>query len=242
MRQLYIISYMIELNDIKLVVFDLDDTLYPESEFVEGGFRNIGAMLAEGNLKMTHQLLEKMKYLLHSGRRDIFQVVLADMRRQSGPDQVQELLRVYRTTDRPLKLFLDAELAIDRYRGGGLKLGMLTDGPVEAQKTKVRLLDIEKRLDRLLYTEEYGPEFGKPCPHCFERIMQEFGVTAAQCVYIADNEEKDFFGPKSLGWRTVKVRRSGGIYLHRVGKDEQYKAEFTVHSFDELSFVSSERQ
>lgn len=230
---------MIELNDIKLVVFDLDDTLYPEAEFVEGGFRNIGAMLAEGNLKLTHQLLEKMKYLLHAGRRDIFQVVLGDLQRQSSPDQIRELLRIYRTTDRPLKLFPDAELAIDRCRGAGLKLGMITDGPVEAQKTKVRLLDVEKRLDRLVYTEELGPEFGKPCPHCFEGMMKEFGVDPGQCVYIADNEEKDFYGPRSLGWRTVRVRRAGGIYLHRTAKDEQYKAEFTIHSFDELSFAPS---
>jgi putative hydrolase of the HAD superfamily len=228
---------MIEMQEVKLVVFDLDDTLYPEAEFVEGGFRNIGSMLAEGNLNLTRQILEKMKYLLHAGRRDIFQVVLADLKRQSSPEQITELVRVYRTTDRPLKLFLDADLAIDRYRGSGLILGMVTDGPVEAQKTKVRLLDIEKRLDRIVYTEQYGPEFGKPCPHCFELLMKEFGVEPGQCVYIADNESKDFVAPNLLHWRTIKIVRSGGIYLHHAGKDEQYKAGYTIHSFDELSVI-----
>jgi putative hydrolase of the HAD superfamily len=41
-----------------------------------------------------------------------------------------------------------------------------------------------------------------------------------QCVYIADNPIKDFISPNRLGWRTIRIRRSGGIHADLICSDE----------------------
>ena len=37
-------------------------------------------------------------------------------------------------------------------------------------------------------------------------------VPHAQCVYIADNAKKDFVAPNALGWTTIQIVRSDGVY------------------------------
>ncbi|MFA5865367.1 MAG: HAD family hydrolase [Phycisphaerae bacterium] len=228
---------MITIDDIQLVVFDLDDTLYPEADFVEGGFRNVAAALVGNDPSLIDQLVRKMRSLLKAGRRDIFQTILAEMKKEPTPEQISQLVKNYRTADRPLTLFPDAERAIDRFRQNELILAILTDGPAESQQTKVKLLDLEKRFDQIIYTGQYGPEFAKPNPHCFEILMNKFGVEPSRCIYIADNEVKDFLAPNILGWRSVKVTRPTGIYFHLPPKDENYKPEYSIESLDDIDII-----
>jgi len=226
---------MVVIDGIKLVVFDLDDTLYPEWDFVEGGFRNVAACLAGDSAELADRLVGKMKELIRSeGRGAIFQAILTDLGLEATSERVSELVGVYRTSERPLAFFPDSARAIERFREAGFLLAVLTDGAISSQATKVRLLDLERKVDRVIYTDSYGPGFGKPCPYCFEVLMKEFSVEPEGCVYIADNEMKDFLAPNTLGWQTVKVVRPNGVYRERRSEDLGYQARCTVETLDEL--------
>ncbi len=229
---------MVRIDGIRLAVFDLDDTLYPESEFAEEGFGNVAELLAKGNAALAEGLVSKMKSLAQAGRRgEIFQVVLADLGQPVTQERVAELVDVYRTSDRRLSLFPDAARAIRRFREAGISLAILTDGPLAGQQTKVRLLELERQFDQVVYTDSYGSGFSKPSARCFEMLMREFKAEAGKCVYIADNERKDFFGPNSLGWCSVQVLRPGGVYDGCKGEDERYKARYCVGSLDDVELT-----
>ncbi len=233
-----IIGYMIELEDIKLVVFDLDDTLYPENEFAEGGFGNVASFLAGENVPLARQLAEKMKSLARAGRRKtLFQTLLSEMHQPVTEEKISGLIRLYRTTDRPLSLFPDAERTLSRFRVRRYFLGILTDGPLESQQTKIRLLNLQSRVDRITYTAELGPGFEKPSPGGFERMMKQFNLQPRQCVYIADNEAKDFLAPNTLGWRSVKVLRPGGVYFSTAAITDSYKPQFVIETLDDLNLI-----
>jgi putative hydrolase of the HAD superfamily len=51
-------------------------------------------------------------------------------------------------------------------------------------------------------------------------------------VYVADNPIKDFAGPRRLGWRTVRIRRPGGLHADLPSGDD---VEQEIASLDELS-------
>jgi putative hydrolase of the HAD superfamily len=230
---------MIELEDIKLVVFDLDDTLYPEYEFAEGGFRNVASFLAGENVPLARQLAEKMKALAQAGRRGaVFQAVLSDLQRPCCQENILDLLRLYRTSNRPLSLFPDADRAVIRFCKGHFFSGILTDGPLESQQAKIRLLKLQPRVDHIVYTAELGPGREKPSPAGFELMMKKFNVQPRQCVYIADNEAKDFYAPNILGWRSVKVLRPEGVYFDAAAISDLYKPQFVIGIFDELNLLS----
>jgi len=226
---------VIELYNTKLAVFDLDDTLYSERDFVDGGFRNVVAhVLGYDKPDLINPWLRKVAELSKQGRRDIFQVLLADLNQKCTPARIDELVQVYRTSDRALKCFPDAESVLFRWKDAGLPVAILTDGPLEAQQTKVRLLNLDRKVDQVLYTDQYGPGFGKPSVKCFQMLMKTFRVEPEECVYFADNEMKDFYAPNLLGWKSVKVQRPGGVYADGRAKEPSYAPQCVVADLEQV--------
>jgi putative hydrolase of the HAD superfamily len=222
------------IDKIQLVAFDLDDTLYSEMAYAAGGFRNVAEVLAKGDHTLSDQLFQKMSAWQREGRRDVFQAVLLDAGSEPTDGAVLNLLKIYRLSDRPLTLYPDAERAIERFRQAGKKLAILTDGYLEAQRKKIEWLKLVGRVDEIVCTDELGREFWKPCTKGFQMLMEKFAVPPEQCVYIADNELKDFAGPKKLGWRTIKILRPEGVYREKLTANEACKPDLTVTTLDEI--------
>ncbi len=223
-----------KFNNIKLFVFDLDDTLYDETEFVIGGFRCVADALAPDNSTLSENLFQQMKQLYLQKRRDIFQVILGELGLFPDEQKVRELINIYRTADRSLTLFADAKRLISNIKRKGKQIAILTDGFFEAQQTKIKLLQLDSIVDKIIYTDELGKEFWKPSTKGFEILEQEFGTYSSENIYIADNEEKDFFAPNVLGWITVKVKRPNGIHFHKVAPNPEY---FPTHFVDRLDEI-----
>jgi len=229
----------ITLHDIELAVFDLDDTLYVEYDFVIGGLRAVADDLAGRyggkSADHYHALME-----LHNTRcRDKFQVILTRLGGVPNPQRVGEMVAIYRTADRELHLQDDADRALSRIRRAGIKIksAILTDGPIEGQKTKVALLGLAGRVDYILFTAEHGRDFDKPSVKGFRYLGERFNVPAGRCVYIADNERKDFAGPNRLNWQTVKIIRPNALYSDYEDPDPAYRPDNIITSFDELEFA-----
>jgi len=89
----------------------------------------------------------------------------------------------------------------------------VTDGPAKSQARKVSALGLDQWLSPVVLTSELGPRAGKPSTEAFKLIEVRHSLSGAECVYVGDNPAKDFKGPKNLGWRTVRIRRPGGLHL-----------------------------
>lgn len=189
------------------LVFDLDDTLYPERAFAHGGFRAAGAW-AERELGVTG-LADRLIDLLDQGHLgQAFRIALAEQRPDHTDAHVADLLKAYAAHTPDLALFDDARHALDRFAGA--TLGLITDGHARTQAAKVAALGIAPRFAEIIYTGALGPDraFHKPHPRAFE--LMERALRKAQSdhfVYVGDNPAKDFLAPNALGWTTVLVDR-----------------------------------
>lgn len=160
------------------VVFDLDDTLYPERQFAVSGFRAAGAW-AHAELGLAN-LAEDMIRLLdagHLGR--LFGLVLEERMPGHHPDHVKALISAYRNAEPDLALFDDAAWALEHYAGHG-PLGLITDGTLAMQRKKVQALALEPRFREIVYTDALGEAraYFKPHPMAYEVIEKALGTLA----------------------------------------------------------------
>jgi len=193
------------------IVFDLDDTLYPERDYVLSGFKAVAGW-AELNLGIPSACgLRELTSLFEEGvRGDTFNLWLA--RRGLAPAAiVPDLLRVYREHEPELSAFAEVESVMSGL-GGRYRLGLVSDGYLGVQQRKWKALGLEGYFDAVVFSDELGREHWKPSPRPFEAVLERLGAEACAAVYVADNPAKDFYGARALGMFTVRVRRPGGEY------------------------------
>jgi putative hydrolase of the HAD superfamily len=192
------------------VVFDIDDTLYLERDYVRSGFRATGAWVQE-QLGVAGFFERAWNAFLHGDRGTIFNGALSELGLQDTPTLIADLVEVYRAHEPQIELTRDALLCLDQL-SGEVHLGVVTDGPAVSQRAKARALGLQRWHPELIITAELGPELGKPHPRAFELIEERTCCSGAACTYVADNPAKDFLAPRQLGWRTIRVRRAEALH------------------------------
>jgi putative hydrolase of the HAD superfamily len=192
------------------VVFDLDDTLYLERDYVRSGFSAAGAW-CEDHLQL-HGIGELAWSLFNEGRRgDIFDAAVRERLGASAePQAIQSLVQVYRNHTPEIRLTADAAQCLARI-GCCVQMAIITDGHPVSQWKKIDALEIRERFEAIIVTGEWGAEFSKPNPRAFRKIESDFPASE-KYFYVADNPRKDFTAPRALGWRNVRVRRESGLY------------------------------
>ncbi len=221
---------------IKVLVFDLDDTLFPEHEFVLSGFQIVSNWVATrysipGFLEVAWQLFKEGK------RNQIFNLTLSKLRVEYEPCIIQELVQIYRQHKPTISLHEDAKWAINHFKQYK-QLGLITDGYLLTQQNKVEALKIESSFAAIIYSDLYGRDNWKPSPLSYNKIMQSLRCQGKECVYVGDNPHKDFVTAKSLGWITVQICREGGEYSN-VARETSHEADIKISSLTELNVIVS---
>ena len=216
-----------------ILVFDLDDTLYPERQFALSGFAAAGRW-AEAQLGVAG-LAEDMARLLDAGYLgELFRIALAGKLPHHTPEQLTGLIGAYRDHDPELSLFDDAAWALHHFARA--KLGLITDGTHHVQERKVTALGIAARFREIVYTHALGGrQYSKPHPRGFEVVEAALGGRGARLVYIGDNPSKDFIVPNERGWISIMVERPECRRIHARAKVAPGGApQHTVASLTEL--------
>jgi putative hydrolase of the HAD superfamily len=186
---------LLDINFSETVfVFDLDDTLYQESDYQASGFREI---LRQIERIYGKNLKRELDSLIQHGSPDVLHGLCA----AAGlPESVkQTLLWIYRLHMPNISLSEDARAAISFIRENSAGFAILTDGRSFSQRAKLSALGLA---DVPVYiSEEYGDQ--KPSHLRLEAVMRD--MPNKQYVYVADNPKKDFVAPNRLGWKTIGV-------------------------------------
>jgi putative hydrolase of the HAD superfamily len=220
---------------VSALVFDLDDTLFCEQEYVLSGLTAVGQYL-EKEYKLPH-FTDVATDLYHQGRRgNLFNLAFEILQFTYSFELIECLITVYRSHTPALSLFSDAAIVLEQYRKK-YKMALLTDGYLIAQRNKVAALNIASYFDYIIYTDEYGRQCWKPSPFAYKKVADYFSLSPAQLIYISDNPNKDFIAPNQLGWHSVMVKREKGEYSHMTHIPLPQKAEFEISSLLELSNI-----
>ena len=196
------------------LVFDLDDTLYPERDFALGGFR-AAATFAERAFGAAPGLEQRMADLLDSGHLGgLFKIALGAVKPDFSAADLQSVMDAYRDHQPRLTLFPDAQQALHRYGRTGT-LGLITDGTAEIQRAKIAALAIADRFAEIICTDALGGRaFFKPHAKAFAMMATALGRSGDRFVYVGDNPAKDFVAPNAMGWTTIMIRRPGARLIH----------------------------
>lgn len=217
-----------------VVVFDMDDTLYPEADFVRSGHRAV-AERAWADLGVDIE--PELRRRFAAGQRgDLMSAVLADLGVATpGEDYVgRVLVPAYREHLPAIRPHVETIPVLTALRARGHRLALLSDGWAAVQRRKLEALGLTPFFDEIVITDELGREAWKPSPIGFERILGALGVTGAQALYVSDNPLKDFAGPHLLGMRTVRVIRPGTEHGEALAPAPGHQPQAVVRSLAEL--------
>jgi putative hydrolase of the HAD superfamily len=193
-------------------VFDLDDTLYLERDYVLSGFRAVGTWV-ESNLNLTDFARSASELFSSGAGGTTFQKALDVLGHAAEPHLLSEMIRVYRTHAPNISLPADSAYCL-AVMGKIAKLGLITDGRPVTQHAKCESLGLLSKLSPIICTGIWGEEFYKPHERAFELMEGQMGSGEDTFVYVADNPLKDFGAPLARGWLTIRIRRSDGLHAH----------------------------
>jgi putative hydrolase of the HAD superfamily len=203
------------MERVEGIVFDMDDTLYLEQDYVRSGFQAVACFLAPRSGLEQDSLYEYMaRVFAHGDRRTVFNQVLRAWPELESYTSVDELIQVYRNHEPCIQPLLGIPELLDRSRVQGLHIGLISDGYLAAQKGKFKALGLSALIDPAIFTDTWGRDFWKPHTRAFELISKTWRIPHDRLVYVGDNPAKDFIAPTGLGWRTIRLRLPGQLHEH----------------------------
>jgi putative hydrolase of the HAD superfamily len=219
---------MIDWSRVKGWVFDLDDTLILERDYVRSGFAAL-----ESEVLRRHGVVgfadAAWRHFEAGARGNIFNLALADLGLAADAGAIQALVTAYREHLPRIALMPDASELLDAL-AGKRPVAILSDGFLPAQTRKVQSLKLRDRADPVVLTDSWGAQYWKPHPRGYAHIQDALGLAPDQLVYVGDNAAKDFQAPRALGWQSVHIRRDGGLHGARAGMT----ADLVISSFADL--------
>lgn len=186
----------IKVDDNTVIVFDLDDTLYNELEYLKSAYLEIAIYVNPENYIKTYV---NMISLYRNGE-NVFEYVNAEF-----SVSFSKLIELYRNHIPNIQLFEGVLEFIIAIRNKGGKVAIITDGRERTQMAKINALGIAEYLEKIIISEVIGSE--KPALANYKLIETEF-PNCNYC-YIADNLKKDFITPNKRRWLTIGLADNG---------------------------------
>lgn len=207
---------------IKLVAFDLDDTLISEFEYIKSGYKAVSSELSSKYGIPENEVYKKLMDLFFESAKNVFNRLFDEYKIAYDTEDVLALVKIYREHMPKIEFFEDVIPTITGLKEKGLKLAIITDGYAVTQKNKLSAVLAEKYFDEIIITDLLGKEFWKPHPKAFELLKEKFGVEWDEFAYVGDNPEKDFYISKHYPVKTVRIIRDNSVY-----KNSEYREGIT---------------
>ncbi|MFI3176775.1 MAG: HAD-IA family hydrolase [Eubacteriales bacterium] len=197
---------------MQVVLFDLDDTLISEYEYIQSGFTHIAALLEERLQDQKEAIYEKMLELFQADSSNLFNRIFEAYDATYEMSDIHYLVEEYRGHKPSIHFYEDVMPTIHQLQERGMQLGIITDGYAIAQRLKLKAVGAEDFFEHIIVTDELGREFWKPHGKSFELMQEYFGVDWNEMVYVGDNPKKDFHISSVYPIQTVRIIRDKSVY------------------------------
>lgn len=223
---------------VRAVIFDLDDTLISEKDYVVSGFRHISKMLSPVLRIDEGVIFADMLDLFNNSPKNVFNRLFEKYNIKYSDKMILQLVNEYRSHFPNIKVYSDVLPCLKELKAAGIKTGIITDGYATAQRQKLMAIDADKYFDEIIVTDELGREYWKPHPKAFMLMKKKLNFNYDEMIYIGDNILKDFITSNELGIITVQIKREDSIYSIRV-IDKNYIPRFEIGSLVKLIEIIS---
>jgi putative hydrolase of the HAD superfamily len=207
-------------------VFDLDDTLYREQDYVRSALLFAGGLIDDlFNRRYSATLLLKA---LDESQPNPLNKLWADTKLPiSALASVIGAMQAHKPN---ITLRPGAVDILNRLRESRLGFAIVTDGRSITQRAKLSVLQCFDA-DFISISEEVG--LAKTDLARFQEIERRF--PEMNYCYVADNPTKDFIAPNRLGWNTVMLLDDGShVHPQRTNYGNDFGPASTIVSLSEL--------
>ena len=192
-----------------VVVFDLDDTLYKECDYVASAYNAIDKYMSEHYNIQSKECFATMENAFKNKANPFDK--LFEMLSTQYPDtkaDLDTLLKIYRYHTPDIQLDQTTRNLLLSLQANRVRMGIITDGRSLSQRNKINALGITQFFSPqdIIISEEIG--FDKNSIEPFTHFVHRY-PNAKGFVYIGDNPEKDFYYPNILGWKTICIKDDG---------------------------------
>ena len=222
------------MHRIKAILFDIDDTLYDLSIPFKEAFREFfpgeemdleGAFLAsrkysdriyDRSLSGEISMEEMYIYRLGNAFRDYGKII-------DGATALQ-FQSVYEKRQHEIRMTEEMERMLEEL-SRKMTLGIITNGPSEHQRDKVRALGVERwiPMERIWISGDLG--VGKPHKEIFEAARKKLGLKPEELCFVGDAYGHDILGAKGAGWKVVWFNHRGHQATGEVMPDYEVRSE-----------------
>ncbi len=219
---------------IECLVFDLDDTLYPERGYVCDRFAAVADHLVDRFGPIIDFHAELMNCYRRGVRGVIFQKVLNLADICADRTLISNLVELYRQGDLSLKPYPDVRPVLEKWRGA-IPLGLVTDGHAPTQRKKLDCLNLAPYFREIVFTGELPPGKAKPSSAAFRIIRRRIGFDG-RAAYVGDNPELDVPACRELNWLAVRIVRPDGRYA-KVEPPPSCRPDVVVTGLEQLESI-----
>jgi putative hydrolase of the HAD superfamily len=193
---------------LSAVIFDFDYTLTVPDRERQAVLDEATAAVGAPDLTREAYLEAHSRHLDSDSRVPIF----ADILPEDGDTDPEELADAYRDKVAESLRTVEGVPGLLADLRGGYRLGLLTNGPSKAQRSKLDAFDWIDSFDAIAITGDL--DAGKPDERAFRAILSDLGVSADEAVYIGDDPEADVEGARDAGLHSIQVAWEDGPDLH----------------------------
>jgi len=212
-----------------VVIFDLDDTLYPEISYVKSSFFPVSSYLSKKyNIPNDYVFNNLMKILIDDGRGKIFDIFL-NRHNIFTKKELNKCVSIYRSNIPSIELYEEASYVLNKL--SDFPKYLVTDGNKIVQSIKIKALNINKYFKRIFITHHYGIKNKKPSLHCFKIIKKIENCDWNEMIYIGDDPNKDFVNLNKKNVLTIRVKT--GRFKNQDAKNG-FEAKIILNDLSEL--------
>ncbi|WP_111718615.1 HAD family hydrolase [Homoserinimonas sp. OAct 916] len=234
----------------RVVLFDLDDTLFAHRAAVDRGIadysRRLGApyerIEPQAASRLWYELEERHYHSYLAGDLDFEgqrRARARDFAAAAGVHLNDELAGVwfddyFEHYVASWMLHDDALACFDALTAGipGVRFGIITNGDRVFQSRKIERVGLTHRIERAVFSGELG--ITKPEAGIFHHTIGQFGVDTSDGVYIGDRLVTDALGAARAGLTGVWLNRSGQLPDPADAAEARALGVIEIHSLDEL--------
>ncbi len=208
-------------NQIKAIIFDLDDTLYDCSGTLVLNSKKLAAKIISKAIKCSETEALKLQLELENrlGPQTDISREIANL--YNLPDKFcKEISRAINTLDvESAILFPDTMEAIKELKRMDYKLFLVTFGNRKGQEKKIKVLGLENAFNEIIITDN---PIGKE--KCFKEILTRYHLTPEQVLCVGDKIQDEIEVGRKLGMSTALMKhgRHYNFYKSKIKDDVPY--------------------
>ena len=184
---------------LSAVIFDFDYTLTVPGRERQAVLDETTAAVGAPDLTREAYLEAHSRHLDSDSRVPIF----ADILPEDGDTDPEALADAYRQAVAESLRTVEGVPGLLADLRGEYRLGLLTNGPSKAQRSKLDAFDWRDSFDAIAITGDL--DAGKPDERAFRAILSDLGVSADEAVYIGDDPEAVVEGARDAGLHSIQV-------------------------------------